>query len=61
MRIKIDENLAAAHKRILENAGHNVTDVYERRVVDEVDLQVLEGCLAVADETRTRVRRWRQD
>ena len=116
MRIKIDENLAAAHKRLLAAAGHDVQDVHDedasgvvdaelwRRVSEEQrflitldhdfsdvrayppgshagillvrtnhpsgrtvatilqrligeGLDRLAGCLAVADEVRTRVRR----
>ncbi len=40
MRIKVDENLAAVHRRILEEAGHDVTDVYDEnlRGADDADL-----------------------
>lgn len=118
MKVKIDENLAAAHKRVLEQAGHDVHDVHdegargvadrelwqrvtregrllvtadhdfsdvrvfppgahagilllrtghpsirtisailERVVRDPGGLDALAGCLAVADDVRTRVRR----
>jgi predicted nuclease of predicted toxin-antitoxin system len=117
MNVKIDENLALAHRRILEAAGHEVADVHDERlagatdevlwshicaegrffvtldtdfsdvrlftpgshpgillvrtthaslsavsmilhrVLEEHDLASLAGHLAVADETRTRVRK----
>lgn len=117
MKLKIDENLSRAHRRLLASVGHDVSDVHDehlsgardevlwsavcdegrllitldtdfadvrrfapgqhpgillvrtthpslagvsailQRVFDECDLAELAGCLAVADETRTRVRR----
>ena len=117
MNIKIDENLGSAHRRVLEQAGHDVADVHDeqlggatdealwskvcaedrffvtldtdfsdirrfppgthpgilllrtthpsvavvsailQRVLGEQPLDSLAGCLAVADELRTRVRR----
>jgi predicted nuclease of predicted toxin-antitoxin system len=117
VKIKLDENLASAHRRLLEAAGHDVADVHDenlagasddllwshasaegrflitldtdfsdlrhfapdthpgillirtthpslaavstilRRVLAERDLTTLAGCLVVADEVRTRVRR----
>ncbi len=118
MKVKIDENLGTAHKLLLQEAGHDVEDVYDEKVAGASDeelwrlvcregrflvtldvdfsdvrlyppashpgillirtghpsmssvasilqrvlgdpggLERLSGCLAVADETRTRVRR----
>jgi predicted nuclease of predicted toxin-antitoxin system len=117
VKVKIDENLAAAHRHVLAEASHDVTDVHQealagasdedlwarvceedrllvtldtdfadvrlfapgthpgivllrtthpsvavvgailRRVLDEQPLESLAGCLAVADESRTRIRR----
>lgn len=48
MKIKIDENLSLAHRRILEAAGHDVAE--------DRDLTSLAACLVVADEVRTRIR-----
>jgi predicted nuclease of predicted toxin-antitoxin system len=116
VKIKIDENLASAHRRLLEQAGHDVADVHVEgiagatddtlwahvcaeqrllitldtdfsdlrrfqpgthpgallprtihpsravvsailaRVIHDGSLESFAGCLAVADETRTRVR-----
>jgi predicted nuclease of predicted toxin-antitoxin system len=120
VKIKIDENLAAAHKLLPAQAGHDVADVHDeglrgasdkalwqhgcterrflvtldhdfsdvrrlppgghpgillvrtahpsrnlvatvlRRVLGEVVLDTLAGCLVVADEGRTRIRKGKQ-
>lgn len=117
MKLKLDENLARAHRRLLEAAGHDVADVHDERlagasdellwshvcaegrilvtldtdfsdvrrftpgshpgilllrtthpsvaivagilhrVLDERDLSDIAGCLVVADDVRTRIRR----
>jgi hypothetical protein len=41
--------------------GRNAVSQVLRRVVSERRLEALEGCLAVADEVRTRVRRVRTE
>jgi predicted nuclease of predicted toxin-antitoxin system len=37
MKIKIDENLALAHRRVLEEAGHDVADVHDERLAGASD------------------------
>jgi predicted nuclease of predicted toxin-antitoxin system len=37
VKIKIDENLARAHRRILEAAGHDVADVHDERLTGASD------------------------
>lgn len=37
MKIKIDENLAKAHRRILEAAGHDVADVHDEQLAGASD------------------------
>jgi predicted nuclease of predicted toxin-antitoxin system len=37
VKIKIDENLAKAHRRILEADGHEVADVHEERLAGASD------------------------
>lgn len=37
MKIKIDENLARVHRRILEAAGHDVADVHDERLTGAAD------------------------
>ena len=37
MKIKVDENLSLAHRRILEAAGHDVADVYDERLAGASD------------------------
>ncbi len=37
MIIKIDENLAPAHRRLLEHAGHDVADVHEEQLGGATD------------------------
>lgn len=37
MNVKIDENLARAHRRILEAAGHDVADVHDERLAGASD------------------------
>ena len=37
MKIKVDENLARAHRRVLEEAGHDVADVHEEGLVGATD------------------------
>lgn len=37
MKIKVDENLARAHRRVLEAAGHDVADVHDERLVGASD------------------------
>jgi predicted nuclease of predicted toxin-antitoxin system len=117
VKIKIDENLASSHRALLEQDGHDLSDVHDeklrgasdeklwaavceeerflitldhdfsdvrryppgshpgilllrtqrpgrdgvarilKRVLDEQELDALKGCLSVADERRTRIRR----
>jgi predicted nuclease of predicted toxin-antitoxin system len=37
VKVKIDENLARAHRRILEAAGHDVADVHDERLAGATD------------------------
>ena len=37
MKIKVDENLARAHRRVLEAAGYDVADVHEEGLVGASD------------------------
>lgn len=37
MRVKIDENLASAHRRVLEQGGHDVADVHEESLAGATD------------------------
>jgi predicted nuclease of predicted toxin-antitoxin system len=37
VKIKIDENLSLAHRRILESAGHDVADVHDERLAGASD------------------------
>jgi predicted nuclease of predicted toxin-antitoxin system len=37
VKVKIDENLARAHRRILEEAGHEVADVHDEHLAGAAD------------------------
>lgn len=37
MRLKLDENLARAHRRLLEAAGHDAADVHDERLAGASD------------------------
>jgi hypothetical protein len=67
--VKLDENLGRTHVDILRTAGYEVDRVHDQglsgaadatvweRVIAERSLDDPRGCLAVADESFTRIRR----
>lgn len=46
MKVRIDENLAFAHRRILEAAGHDVADVHDERIAGATDDVLLSHVIA---------------